>query len=91
MKNTRKRHQPAFKAKVALAALCEEESTAQLSRRYGVHANQIFKWKRQLIEGAVNVFCAGQVPEQSAEREELLKKIGELTLERDCLARGLRR
>lgn len=41
MKNTRTRHTPAFKAKVALAAVQEQESIAQLAKRYGVHANQI--------------------------------------------------
>jgi transposase-like protein len=91
MKNTRTRHTPAFKAKVALAAVQEQESIAQLAKRYGVHANQIYKWKREFIEQAAVVFERGATSsEGSTEREdELLKKIGELTVERDFLSRGL--
>lgn len=91
MKNTRTRHTPAFKAKVALAAVQEQESIAQLAKRYGVHANQIYKWKREFIEQAAVVFERGaSCSEGSTEREdELLKKIGELTVERDFLSRGL--
>jgi len=91
MKNTRKSHTPAFKAKVALAAVQEQESIAQLAKRYGVHANQIYKWKREFIEQAAVVFERGAASsEGGTEREdELLKKIGELTVERDFLSRGL--
>ena len=91
MKNTRTSHSPAFKAKVALAAIQEQESIAQLAKRYGVHANQIYKWKREFIEQASVVFERGTTSsEGSTEREdELLKKIGELTVERDFLSRGL--
>jgi transposase-like protein len=91
MKNTRKNHTPACKAKVALAAVQEQESIAQLAKRYGVHANQIYKWKREFIEQAAVVFERGTgATEGSTEREEeLLKKKGELTVERDFLSRGL--
>jgi transposase len=93
MKQKRAKHSPAFKAKVALAALREEETVAQLSRRHKVHANQIYKWKRQLmnnIERAFEVEAAGN-SEESAREAELLQKIGELTVERDFLSRGLGR
>jgi transposase len=94
MKRTRKNHTPAFKAKVALAALREHESIPELSKRYGVHANQIYKWKREFIERATLAFEPGgaAVSSGSTEREEeLLKKIGELTMERDFLVQGLER
>lgn len=51
MKKQRRNHSPEFKAKVALAAAREERSLAELSREYGVHANQIGAWKRQLLGG----------------------------------------
>jgi transposase len=92
MKNTRMKHTPAFKAKVALEAVREQQSVAELARRYGLHANQIYKWKREFIERAALAFGSETGPSGSSEREEeLLKKIGELTVERDFLSRGLER
>lgn len=95
MKKTRIKHTPAFKAKVALAAVREHESIADLAKRYGVHANQIYTWKREFIARAALAFesdAAAASSGVSTEREdELLKKIGELTIERDFLARGLER
>ena len=90
-KRTRRNHSPAFKAKVALEALREQESVAELARRYGLHANVVANWKRQVAENVQRVFETGG-DHGGAEREaELLKKIGELTVERDFLARGLGR
>jgi transposase-like protein len=93
MTSTRRKHTPAFKAKVALAAVREEETISVLARRYGVHAGQIHKWKREFLANAERAFTAGgEAGESQAEREaELLKKIGELTVERDFLSRGLGR
>lgn len=91
MKKTRTKHDAGFKARVALSALREEETIPELTKRYGVHASQIFKWKRQLLDSASAVFEEGPVAEESADVGDLLKKVGELTMEREFLSRGLRR
>ncbi len=90
MKKKRTKHTAAFKAKVALEAVREQQTVAALARRYGVHPNQIYTWKRQFIEQAARVFEPSDGSASNGEREdELLKKIGELTVERDFLSRGL--
>lgn len=93
MKGKRTKHSPAFKAKVALAAVREQETVAELSRRHKVHANQIYKWKRQLLENIERAFEGenGRGGDASERESELLQKIGELTVERDFLSRGLGR
>jgi len=95
MKKTRTKHSPDFKSKVALEAVREQESLVELSRRYKVHTNAIAKWKWQLLKNIRVVFESTQNSDSgdvSAERQaELLQKIGELTVERDFLAKGLGR
>ncbi len=93
-KKTRAKHSAAFKAKVALAAVQEQQTTAELARRYKLHPNQIYKWKREFVANAERIFERedGRRQTEAVEREsELLQKIGELTVERDFLARGLDR
>jgi transposase len=92
MKSTRTRHSAAFKAKVALAAIREQETVPELARRHGVHAHQIYRWKKQFLEQAATVFERDGESGGGTEREnELLRKIGELTVERDFLSHGLER
>ena len=92
MKKNTKRYTPEFKARVALEAAQEQESLAQLGKRYGVHPVLIGQWKKQLLSRAADVFRPGG-PSADAEKakDELLKKIGELTVERDFLGRVLGR
>ena len=92
MSSPRRNHTASFKAKVALEALKEQETMAELSKRYEVHANQIYKWRRQLVEYAESAFSTSEVaPPSTAREDDLLRKIGELTVERDFLSRGLAR
>lgn len=92
MRRKRRNHSPAFKAKVALAAVKNERTLAELSQQFDVHANQITQWKRQLVEGATATFDNGSAAKDSqATIKDLHAKIGELSMERDFLERGLAR
>ena len=85
----RKNHSAEFKARVALDAIREEMTLAELSKKHGVHANQISTWKRQAIENMTSAFHKrGAASEQvsAAEVDKLHSKIGQLVVERDFLA-----
>jgi transposase-like protein len=90
-KRARRNHTPAFKAKVALAALKGEKTLAELAQHFDVHVNQITNWKAQLLDGAAGVFSSGAAtPEAAAvDLKTLHAKIGELALENDFLAGAL--
>jgi transposase-like protein len=91
MSNKRKRYNPEFKAKVALAALKNEETTSELAARFGVHPTMIASWKRALLEGAADIFDKNQKTKKQAEEhvDELYRQIGRLQVERDFLSRKL--
>jgi len=84
-------HAPAFKAKVALAALKNDRTMAQLAEQFNVHPNQIATWKDQLLESAADVFERGGNGKSTSEIDitSLHAKIGELVLENDFLQRAL--
>ena len=90
-KRTRRTRSPAFKAKVALAAVRGEKTLAELAQQFDVHPNQITAWKAQLVGGAAGVFGAGMGNEAApaVDLKVLHAKIGELTLENDFLAGAL--
>ena len=87
----RRNHTPAFKAKVALAAIKGEKTVTELAQLFDVHPNQITAWKGQLLDGAAGVFGSGGSNAEAApvDLKILHAKIGELTLENDFLESAL--
>ncbi len=87
----RRNHSPAFKAKVALAAVRGEQTLAELAQQFDVHPNQITTWRTQLLEGAAGVLGSesAQAAEPTIDVKALYAKIGELTLVNDFLAGAL--
>jgi len=86
--NIRKRHDAAFKAKVALEAVKGEKTIAQLSSEYGVHGNQISRWRKQLLEELPGIFSDRRRKAEKDSGEliaELYRQIGQLKVELDWL------
>jgi transposase-like protein len=93
MKRKRRTHSPEFKSKVALAAIQGDLTMAEMVKKFDVHANQIAEWKKQLLNGAPDVFGKGarKAEETDETVQSLHAKIGQLTMENDFLERGLER
>ena len=91
MSKKRNRYTAEFKAKVALAALKNEESISELAARFEVHPTMISNWRRALLEGAPEVFDKGQKARKQNEAhvEDLYRQIGKLKVENDFLSKKL--
>lgn len=86
MKKSRRKFSGAFKAQVAIEALKERESLAELSNRFEVHPNMITKWKQEFQERAGEIFETKAPEKQSqVDLDKLYAKIGQLEMERDFL------
>jgi len=88
MKKNRRKLSAAFKATVAIEALKERDTLAELSKRYEVHPNMIGKWKQELLKNASSVFKKGTDPESMVDVEKLYSKIGQLEIEKDFLKKA---
>jgi transposase len=88
-KRPRRNHSPAFKAKVALAAVKGDKTLAELAQQFDVHPNQITQWKAQLLDGAADVFGPEKAASPPVDVKTLHAKIGELTLANDFLEHAL--
>jgi transposase-like protein len=92
MKRSRRNHAPAFKAKVALAALKGDKTLAELAQQFDVHPNQITQWKSQLLERALELFTTPAEREAAGpDVKALHAKIGQLAMENAFVAGALGR
>ena len=88
MSGIRRRHGAAFKAKLALEAIKQDKTIAQLSSEYEVHSNQITQWKKRLIQESPNIFSGKRkkaIQDEEKLQDELYQQIGRLKVELDWL------
>lgn len=91
MKKSRRKFSSAFKAQVAIEALKERESLAELSKRFEVHPTMISKWKQEFLEKSSGVFDKKSEGETGIDPEKLYAKIGQLEVENDFLKKSLKK
>ena len=89
MKQKRRKFSGAFKAKVAIAALKERETLAELSKRFELHPTMISKWKQEFLEHSAEVFDKKSEADAGVDPEKLYAKIGQLEIENDFLKKSL--
>jgi transposase-like protein len=91
MTKSRRKFSSAYKAKVAIEALKERESLAELSKRFEVHPNIISKWKKEFIENSAAAFESNPPREKEVDTEKLYAKIGQLEIANDFLKKTARK
>jgi transposase len=94
VKTSRRKHSPAFKAKVALEAMRGDKTIAEIASQYEIHPNQIMQWKKQLAEEAAGIFENGQTRKPQDGKvliKKLYQEIGQLKVEKDFLEDSLGR
>ena len=91
MKKSRRKFTSAFKASVAIEAIKDRESLAELSKRYEVHPTVISKWKMEFLEKSTGVFDKKSDEDSGVDPEKLYAKIGQLEVENDFLKKSLNR
>jgi len=93
MSKKKRNHSAAFKAKVALDAIKGDKTLSELASQYSLHPTQIQQWKKKLLEGSKDIFGSSEKERKNNESEvkELHAKIGQLTMERDFLAKAFGR
>lgn len=94
MKAKRRRHDPEFKARVAIEAIKGIKTVQQIGKEFDIHPVQVSEWKRAMLEGAAGVFGAGRAEAETEdferERKDLHSKIGQLAVEVDFLRKKSR-
>ena len=89
-RRARRTHSPAFKVKVAIAAIKGDRTLSELAKQFDVHPNQVTAWKGQLLAGAAEIFGGSwSGAEPAIDLKALHAKIGELTLQNDFLSTAL--
>jgi len=93
MKRTRRKFSSSFKAQVAIEALKERETLAELAERFELHPNQISQWKQEFLEKSTNIFDKpnGQKNNEEIDSDKLYSKIGKLEMENDFLKKNLKK
>ena len=92
MKRQKRKHSAAFKARVAIEALKERETLAELSKRFEVHPQIISKWKQEFLDKAEMVFDKNHPGNKTEpDQEQLYSKIGQLEIENDFLKKSLKK
>lgn len=92
MKQKRRKFSSAFKAQVAIEALKERESLAELSKRFELHPTMISKWKQEFLENSSEAFDKrASEPDKDVDVDKLYSKIGQLEMENDFLKKSLKK